>query len=188
MKKLNLCVIALFMLSFCSVTGQETIIEDIRLDSVVWNKINDYLVELNKGPIKHFEDGMMREFSRRLTRINSGREYISHSDSVGWVCSYECIHRLTINSSGMDNSLIAKTETKQYDELAEGIVNTWISSPPHRRGISMDDYAATTVTTVIKYDKAKGTASLTTLWHAIEKVEVSTTESGYCYEPPKPIK
>ena len=89
MKKLNLCVIALFMLSFCSVTGQETIIEDVQLDSVVWNKINDYLVELNKKPIKHFEDGMMREFSRRLTRINSGREYISHSDSVGWVCSYE---------------------------------------------------------------------------------------------------
>ena len=35
------------------------------------------------------------------------------------------------------------------------------------KGISDDEYAATTVTTIIKYSEKLGTASVTTSWHAI---------------------
>ena len=30
-------------------------IKDVQLDSLIWNKINEYLVSLDKTPIKHFE-------------------------------------------------------------------------------------------------------------------------------------
>jgi hypothetical protein len=162
-------------------SNTQVIIESTQLDSVVWEKINDYLVSINKTRIAHFENNKMREFSYRVTRKNANQHHISHSDSVGWVCKYECIHRLSVN--GDDNSLIKKIKSKQYDIIASVIVNRWISSPPHRKGISNDEYVATTVTTVIKYNENVGTASVTTSWHAIYDHHYWPTQSGYYFQP-----
>jgi hypothetical protein len=175
---IQLLIVMLFSASQGISQGKS--IKDVQLDSLIWNKINEYLTSLDKTPIKHFEDNKMREFSYRVTECNSNSEQISHSDSVGWVCKYECIHKFSAN--GDDNSLIKKIKSKQYDIIATNIVNRWISSPPHRKGISDDEYAATTVTTIIKYNEKLGTASVTTSWHAIFDPNFWPTQSGYYFQ------
>ena len=172
--------ILIFVLISSFVANGQVHIEDSKLDSIIWEKINEYLVSINKTPIAHFENNKMREFSQRLTRINANQQYISHSDSIGWVCKYECVHRFSVN--GDDNSLIKKIKSKQYDGIATDIVDRWISSPPHRKGISDDEFAATTVTTVIKYNEKLGTASVTTSWHGIYDPDFWPTQSGYYFQ------
>ena len=53
------------------ITGQQEIIESIKLDSLIFEKINDYRVSKGVDPFVAFEDSLMRDFSYELTRLNS---------------------------------------------------------------------------------------------------------------------
>ena len=50
------------------------------------------------------------------------------------------------------------------------------------KGISDDEYGATTVTTIIKHNETLGTAPVTTSWHAIFDTNFWPTQSGYYFQ------
>jgi hypothetical protein len=156
-------------------------VESIELDRLVWGKINRYLISIGKKPIPYFEDSLMREYSYRVTRDNSSKEMIEHSDSVGYVCTAECIFRQ--QHKGINNHMQELIIGHQYDEIATYIFEGWLHSPSHLKFISIDNYAATTVTTVMKYNATSGEASVTASWHCLDYPHIWTTEKNYVYKP-----
>ena len=86
------------------ILGQQEIIESIKLDSLIFEKINDYRVSKAVDRFVAFEDSLMREFSYELTRLNSTKETIEHSkDNTYDYYNVECIYSHkkfgTINST-----------------------------------------------------------------------------------------
>lgn len=160
-------------------TAQTKKIESSKLDSLVWQGINSYLVSLGKAPIKHFEDSLSREYSYEVTRANADAEFIAHSKNVGYVTTAECIYRES--RKGLNNGLQKAIDSGDYTSIAKLIVDSWIASPTHRNFISINEYAATTVTTILKYDKSDGTTSVTASWHALDRPDVWKTTSGYAF-------
>jgi hypothetical protein len=179
MKKLAIILI-LLVVAFESFS-QVQYVESSKLDSLVWHRINSYLVSLGKTPIKHFEDSLSREYSYEVTRVNADAEMIAHSKNVGLVTTAECIYQET--HRGMNSELQVMIDKKEYDKIAKLIVDSWIASETHRNLISINNYAATTVTTVLKYDKTGKIASVTASWHAIDDPKIWTTRSGYVFRP-----
>ena len=53
------------------IKGQQEIIESIKLDSLIFEKINEYRNSKGVDSFVAFEDSLMREFSYNLTRENS---------------------------------------------------------------------------------------------------------------------
>ena len=47
-------------------TAQDVIYKSDRLDSLVWEKINERLVSLGNKPIPVFDNGKVRDFSKRV--------------------------------------------------------------------------------------------------------------------------
>jgi hypothetical protein len=179
MKKL--AIILIFLVVAIKSFSQVQYLESSKLDSAVWKQINTYLASIGKTPMKHFEDSLSREYSYGVTRRNAELALIEHSDSVGYVTTAECIYQET--RRGMNNGLQRMIDTKDYEGIAKLIVDSWIASETHRNLISIDNYAATTVTTVLKFDKSGGVAAVTASWHAIDYPKVWTTTSGYVFQP-----
>ena len=48
--------------------GQDVIYRSDRLDSLVWEKINNRLIEFGKKPIPVFDLGEVRSFSKRVAK------------------------------------------------------------------------------------------------------------------------
>jgi hypothetical protein len=179
MKKVAIVLIILVLA--VKAFSQTQYLESSKLDSAVWKRINIYLTSIGKTPMKHFEDSLSREYSYGVTRKNADLEFIEHSDNVGYVTTAECIYRET--RRGMNNGLQKMIDSKDYDGIAKLIVDSWIASDTHRNFISIDRYAATTVTTVLKFDKTSGLAVVSASWHAIDYPKVWTTTSGYIFKP-----
>ena len=58
------------------IKGQQEIIESIKLDSLIFEKINDYRNSKGVDSFVAFEDSLMRQFSYNLTRENSKKAII----------------------------------------------------------------------------------------------------------------
>jgi hypothetical protein len=179
MKKL-IIILILLVVAFKSFS-QVQYVESSKLDSLVWQRINSYLVSLGKTPIQHFEDSLSREYSYGVTRANADADVISHSKDVGSVTTAECIYRES--RKGTNNGLQKMIDASDYSAIAKLIVDSWIASDTHRNFISINRYVATTVTTVIRYDKSTGETSVTASWHALDDPTVWKTTSGYAFVP-----
>jgi len=159
--------------------GQDIIIKSKELDKLVWEKMNVRLSSIGKKPIKKFEDSLTRSYASRVASnlIKEGAEF-KHSDSISWWASgSECIFRKTINSS--DNEFISAIESNNLDLIAQEILDNWISSPSHNQAISGDYYVASTVSTVIIYNKSTGRFRLTAVWLSLVDPKVWKPMSGY---------
>ena len=59
-------IIKLFLLVSFNSFSQEVEIKSVELDKMVWDKINDRLISIEKKPIVEFEQGEMKSFSSRV--------------------------------------------------------------------------------------------------------------------------
>lgn len=173
----NLILIS-FLLATSLFFSQSITFEPRKLDSLIFLKINKYRSTLGVKPFVAFEDSLMRKYSQRLTRINSTKQFITHSDSVGYVCNGECIYRYA--SSGKLNEFLLANDEVDYDKLAEKAVTGWINSPTHQNIISGERFNIATVTSVIKLDKEAGSIQFDSSFHALDKG--LTTSTGYSYK------
>lgn len=166
------------------VNSQKTIIESTALDSLVYNRINEYRVSVGSPKFKAFEDSSMRAFSYRVTRTNSTLEQIKHTDSCAYFHNVECVFNHTITS--VISKYQKAVENKDWEYFADIIVRAWINSPSHRHGISYDKYTIATITTRITLDPEQRTARLDASYHALSST--MGTKNGYVYKQKNPSK
>ena len=152
--------LSIVLFSFYS-SSQETFIVSTKLDSLIWNKVNEYRLSIGVPSCNIFENGMMREYSKRVTLSNSKLMVGVHSDSVGYLCNSECI--FDCRMSGNTKDLVLDMEevlAGNFEKLAELTVQGWINSPSHRNKISRVDYTISTVTSFVKITKTGSSYSL----------------------------
>ena len=152
--------LSIVLFSFYS-SSQETFIVSTKLDSLIWNKVNEYRLSIGVPSCNIFENGMMREYSKRVTLSNSKLMVGVHSDSVGYLCNSECI--FDCRMSGNTKDLVLEVEevlAGNFEKLAELTVQGWINSPSHRNKISRVDYTISTVTSFVKITKTGSSYSL----------------------------
>jgi hypothetical protein len=74
-------------------------IKSNELDRMIWNKIIARLIALGKEEIKHFQEGLVRDFAyRTCERLIPENAVFEHSDnnSISWYSGGECIYSYTI--------------------------------------------------------------------------------------------
>ena len=174
-------IFLLILLSTSLANSQIVIIESAALDSLVYNKINEYRVSVGSPKFKAFEDSSMRAFSYRVTRTNSTLEQIKHTDSCAYFHNVECVYNHTITGSISKYETAVKENNLEY--FANIIVRAWINSPSHRHGISYDKYTIATVTTRITLDPSNQIARLDASYHALSST--MGTKNGYVYKQKK---
>ena len=157
--------------------GQSNTIESIELDLLIYDKINAYRMSKDVDPFEAFEDSLMRVFSYDLTRANSKKEMIEHSEDFLDYANAECIYSKRI-SHYSDKTIDAK-DHENFEMLAKGAVEGWINSPSHEHCISHPFYHIATITTRIVIDREKKILYFVASFHALSSV--FDTRTGYTY-------
>jgi len=154
-----------FIFGFNLLNAQDVVIKSDQLDRLIWSKINNRLVSMNKKPIGSFEDSLLRDYgSRWAEHLMPWDAPFEHSDSLSWWTNgSECIYKHGLISTS-DNKLIDAIEGGNLDLIANQAFQAWVESPSHNYQISKDAYWASTVSTVIVYNKSKGEFRLTAVW------------------------
>ena len=153
------------------IMGQQEIIESIKLDSLIFEKINDYRISKGVDRFEAFDNSLMRNFSYNLTRENSKKTMIEHSkDNKYEYYNVECIYSHkkygTINSTEW---FVNQIETGNYTEMADEVLEGWINSPSHENGISNPGYYIATVTSRITLNKRTKEGLLVVSYHGLSK-------------------
>ena len=149
---MNMRVIFLNIILFpFFIIGQEMITyKSITLDSLVWLRINQRLIDMNKSPIVEFENGSMKAFADRVClRLIPKDVKFDHSDndSISYYSGGECIYGHIVNSTS-ESDVYKELMTNNLNYFAKLIVDGWISSDSHREAISEDWYESSTVSTL----------------------------------------
>ena len=175
--KVVLIVLMIFPVCFL---GQIEIIESIKLDSLIYEKINDYRFKKGVSKFIAFEDSLMREFSFKLTRNNAKKEIIEHSqDNKFEFYNAECIYSYRIHCSSIER--VQELKESNLDFWANSAVNAWIDSPSHEHAISHEYYTIATITSRIEIDANSLELFFVTSFHALANDR--STISGYVYHP-----
>ena len=153
------------------IMGQQEIIESIKLDSLIFEKINDYRISKGVDRFEAFDNSLMRNFSYNLTRENSKKTMIEHSKGNNYeYYNVECIYSHkkygTMNSTQW---FVQQIETGNYTEMADKVVEGWINSPSHENGISNPYYYIATVTSRITLNKRTKEGLLVVSYHGLSK-------------------
>jgi len=160
MKKL---LILLFLFISSISFAQDTTIVSIRLDSLIFEKINEYRSSKNVEPFESFEYSSIREFSYNRTITNSKLSMIRHSPGQPIVYNVECIY---LHKRTGPNWLSNVIETENYNIIADMIVNSWIKSASHEKGISADLYKHATITSIITVNSKTDDYRIDISYHA----------------------
>jgi hypothetical protein len=155
----------LFVCGFNPLNAQDISIKSNQLDRLIWSKINDQLASMNKKPIASFEDSLLRDYgSRWAEHLMPWDTPFEHSDSLSWWTNgSECIYKYSQVSTS-NNEYINAIEEGNLEMIAEKAFRAWVESPSHNYQISKDAYWASTVSTLIVYNKNKGEFRLTAVW------------------------
>jgi len=165
-------------LTFYSVSQIERI-ESIKLDSLIWMKINEYRLSKGAPAFKIFEDSLMRRFSTRVANRNIEKEIPRHSDSVGYWSNAECLYRYNVTGS-ISKMHLNGLNHENIEFLAEKTVQAWINSPTHERAISRPEYNIATIVSIIIIDRKNESIRFDATFHALDKDH--NTFNGYVYK------
>lgn len=161
-------LIYLILTSFLML-GQMNEIRSKELDGLIWEKINDRLVSLNKKPIKNFDnsdDSEMRLFAGRVAERLIVKDAVfehSNNDSISRYCGGECIYADEVTGNH-ELDIIQKLNNNDLNYFAEIVFQGWLGSDAHREAISEDYYTNTTVYTIINYSEDEKYFKLVAVW------------------------
>ena len=160
--------------------GQIEVVESIKLDSLIFNKINEYRKTKGVDEFEAFEDSLMRDFSYQLTRENSKKTMIEHSKENKFeVYNAECIYSNRIHCSSIER--IQDYKNMELNYWADKAVKGWINSPSHEHAISNKYYKVATVTTRIEFNKNTSEVFFVASFHALINDQYATI-SNYLYK------
>lgn len=159
----TLLIIA-FTILFNPIFSQNMVVKSQTLDSLVWKKINEYRVSKQIDPFTSFEYSTIREYSYEVTGKNSSLNMIEHSGNNFDIYNMECIYSW---KKTRPDEFLNVIKNKDWDYLAEDVVNSWIASDSHERGISSSQFTKATVTSILTIDSKTGTYRFDVSYHAI---------------------
>jgi hypothetical protein len=166
-----------FILSSFSIFAQDVVIKSKELDRIIWEKINEYRVSKGLNSIKIFEEDVMKGFcSRTSARLIQEGAPFAHNpqDTIGyWINGWECIFRTTRTSS-IENKYITAYESGDLNTIANLAVDSWIASETHNYAISLPAYIASTVSTIIIYNKQTKRFRMSATWCSMFDTKVCT--------------
>ena len=179
-ESINICMknkFLIILLSFSSLLfSQEIVIKSLKLDSMIFNEINNYRRSFGSPIVKKMDNDKLKKRSYRLTELNSKWETdFDHTrgDSVFVGYNTECIHQQIstgskFNSADLNDEAILK-------ELAKNTVNAWIASNDHNYLIRSKFVDYSTITSIMRRDENR--FKLTVSYHAIDvdinKIKIS---------------
>lgn len=156
--------------------SQEIVIKSLKLDSMIFNEINNYRRSFGSPIVKKMDNDKLKKRSYRLTELNSKWETdFDHTrgDSVFVGYNTECIHQQIstgskFNSADLNDEAILK-------ELAKNTVNAWIASNHHNYLIRSKFVDYSTITSIMRRDKTR--FKLTVSYHDVligmNKIKIS---------------
>ena len=145
-------------------------IQSIRLDSLIWSKINQYRISQDLEPILIFEDSLMRSYSRRVTEGNFKRDITKHSDSLGYWSNSECLYRMKRKGNLNWDNYILEIQNENFEYFAEQAVTGWINSESHNHEITRKDIHAATIYSLISVDYANQELRFEVTYSALSSV------------------
>jgi len=169
-------ILILTVISF-SALGQDTI-QSQKLDSLIWEKINEYRTSIGEKPCSYFESSKMRKYSQKITERNSLVKVGYHSDSVGIACNGECLFQLSV--SGDSPGVKKKVEdalSENFEYLSDQAVQSWINSSSHEAIISYPNWTVSTVTSKVVISQDKKSLRLDCSYHC-KSAETYETKKG----------
>jgi hypothetical protein len=169
-------ILILTVISF-SALGQDTI-QSQKLDSLIWEKINEYRTSIGEKPCSYFESSKMRKYSQKITERNSLVKVGYHSDSVGMTCNGECLFQLSV--SGDSPGVKKKVEdalSENFEYLSDQAVQSWINSSSHEAIISYPNWTVSTVTSKVVISQDKKSLRLDCSYHC-KSAETYETKKG----------
>jgi hypothetical protein len=169
-------ILILTALSF-SALSQDTI-RSQKLDSLIWEKINEYRSSIGEKPCSYFESSKMRTYSQKITERNSLVKVGYHSDSVGVTCNGECLFQLS--ASGDSPGVKKKVDdalSGDFEYLAEQAVRSWINSSSHEAIISYPTWTVSTVTSKVVVSQDRKNLRLDCSYHC-KTAETYDTKKG----------
>lgn len=155
---LTLTLTLIFSFSY----SQDMVVKSLTLDSLIWKKINEYRVSKNVAPFNTFEYSDIRDYSYNVTTSNSKLEMIEHSGNNFHIYNIECIYSWV---KTYPDGFLDIIKVKDWEYLADDIVNSWIASPPHEIGISSDQFTKATITTILTIDSNTDNYRLDASYH-----------------------
>lgn len=157
---LTLSLIFIFSFSY----SQNMVVKSTALDSLVWKKINEYRASKHVDPFTSFEYSDIRDYSYEVTGKNSSLNMIEHSGNNFDIYNMECIYSW---KKTRPDEFLNIIKNKDWDYLAEDVVNSWIASDSHERGISSSQFTKATITSILTIDSKTGTYRFDVSYHAI---------------------
>ena len=144
----NLITIVFLVLSFNSFS-QEIEIKSIKLDSLIWKKINEYRISKHVKPFNIFEDSLMRDYANTVANRNIKIFPTQHSNDLGYYSNSECLYTVRTNYSFNWPKVSNYITNEDFEFLAEGAVHAWIHSSTHEHQISRPDIDVATIVSIL---------------------------------------
>ena len=163
------------------ITGQQEIIESIKLDSLIFEKINEYRLTKNVKSFIVFEDSLMRDYAKTVANRNIEIFPTQHSNDLGYYSNSECLYTYRANYS-WDWPEISKNITNEdFDFLAELAVQAWINSSTHEHQISRPDIDVTAIVSILIVDWEEKYIRFDSTFQGLSNNPNATIDNTYVY-------
>ena len=151
-----------------SLFAQDLVIKSLKLDSMIFNEINNYRRSFGSPIVKKMDNDKLKKRSYRLTELNSRWETVfdhTRGDSIFVGYNSECIYQLTTTAEKFNKGQL--NDYNILNELAKITVDAWIASDNHNYLIRSKFVDYSTITSMMRRDGKR--FKLTVSCHAVYK-------------------
>ena len=151
-----------------SLFAQDLVIKSLKLDSMIFNEINNYRRSFGSPIVKKMDNDKLKKRSYRLTELNSKWETVfdhTRGDSIFVGYNSECIYQLTTTAEKFNKGQL--NDYNILNELAKITVDAWIASDNHNYLIRSKFVDYSTITSMMRRDGNR--FKLTVSYHAVYK-------------------
>ena len=151
-----------------SLFAQDLVIKSLKLDSMIFNEINNYRRSFGSPIVKKMDNDKLKKRSYRLTELNSKWETVfdhTRGDSIFVGYNSECIYQLTTTAEKLNKGQL--NDYNILNELAKITVDAWIASDNHNYLIRSKFVDYSTITSMMRRDGNR--FKLTVSYHAVYK-------------------
>ena len=174
--------LAAILFTFFSLTcfSQDTI-RSIGLDSLIWNKINEYRLTKNVKIFNVFEDSLMRDYANKVADRNIKIFPTRHSSDLGYYSNSECLYTVRANYSFSWPKISNYITNEDFEFLAEGAVQAWIHSSTHEHQISRPDIDIATIVSILIVDWDEKYIRFDATFQGLSNHSHATFDNTYVY-------
>jgi len=163
------------------IMGQQEIIQSVKLDSLIFEKINEYRLTKNVKPFVVFEDSLMRDYAKTLAYRNIEIFPTQHSNDLGYYSNSECLYTYRANYSWSWPEISKNITTEDFNFLAELTVQAWINSSSHQHQISRPDIDITAIVSILIVDWKEKHIRFDATFEGLSNQTNATIDNTYVY-------